>query len=203
MKNKITLLPVALIIFMASCTTSYKNTQTVDDVYYSPVKNIPDVQEDSDNDITEERQIRMSTIDPRWRSLDYQYNYDYNYNPYRYSYGYGYYYNPYYYAYPVYYYPGLSYIKSTNTTPRMTNLGAYTPIVNPVKNPKINTTTTGRRAQPYNTDNSGSTRRVLRSSSDSRSNTNDTRTYSPPSSSSSSNSGSGGGSTPVNRPSRP
>lgn len=205
MKNKFTLLSVALIVFMASCTTSYKNSQTVDDVYYSPLKNIPDVQEDSNYDLTEERQIRMSAVDPRWRNLDYQYNYDYNYNPYRYGYGYGYYYNPYYYAYPVYYYPGLSYIKSTNSTPRTTNLAAYTTpttIAAPVKNPKTGSVTNGRGQQPYNTDNSGSSRRVIRSSSDNSSYNNNTRTYSP-SSSGSSNSGSRGNSAPVSRPSRP
>ena len=202
MKNKFTLLPIALIFLMASCSTSYKNSQTVDDVYYSPVKNIPDVQEDSNYDLTEERQIRMSTVDPRWRTLDNQYNYDYNYNPYHYSYGYGYYYNPHYYAYPVYFYPGLSYIKSTNSTPRMTNLGAYTPTVAPANNPKTGTIYTGRKQQPYNTDNSGSTRRIIRSSSDNSSYNNDSRSYSP-SSSGSSNSGSRGNSTPVSRPSRP
>ncbi|MEO5968119.1 MAG: hypothetical protein ABIP68_02565 [Ferruginibacter sp.] len=205
MKNKFTLLSVALIFFMASCTTSYKNSQTVDDVYYSPLKNVTKVQQDSEEDLSEVRQIRMSTRDPRWRTLDNQYDYDYNNNPYRYSYGYGYYYNPYYYAYPVYYYPGLSYIKSTNSTPRMTNLGAYTTpttTATPVKNPKTGSMTNGRGQQPYNNSNSGSTRRVIRSSSDNNSSSNDTRTYSP-SSSGSSNQGSRGSSAPVSRPSRP
>lgn len=201
MKNKIFLLPIALIIFMTSCSTSFKNSQTVDDVYYSPLKNVSEVQEETTSNQNEERQIRMSTVDPRWRTLDNQYDYDYNYNPYRYGYNYGYYYNPYYYAYPVYFYPGLSYIKTTNTTPRMTNLAAYSPVITPVKNPKTGKTTYSVGQQPYNTNNSGSSRRVISTSSDNSSRVNDTRTYSP--SSGSSSSGSRGNSTPVSRPSRP
>ncbi|MBS1761357.1 MAG: hypothetical protein JSR00_00580 [Bacteroidetes bacterium] len=191
MKNKLLFILFAVFTFiMASCTTSYKNSQTVDDVYYSPLKNIPDEEVVNQDEVTRDRQIRMSVVDPRWRTLDMYY--DYNYNPYNYyGYGYGYYYNPYYYSYPVYYYPGLSYIKSVNSTPRTTNLSTYTPAVKSKPQSPKNRNNYGS----YNNSNSNSTRRVITNSTG-----NDNRTYSP---SSNVNSGSRGSSTPVTRPTRP
>lgn len=202
MNNKITLLALAAVISFTACTTTYKNSQTPDDLYYSPVKEIADEKEEEYTRMDpEEREIRMATRDRRWRDMDDRYDYDCNHHPYRYGYGYGYYYNPYYYPYPVYS-PNIRFSNPVNSTPRMVNLGGYTPQSVTIKDPK-----TGKYQTPgnrnYNTGNSGSTRRVIRSGSTTVGGS-DSRTYSP-SSSSSGNSGSGsrsGSSQPVSRPPR-
>lgn len=191
---------------------------------------------------TEEREIRMCAYDRRWRDMNDYYDYDYryrksydtyysygynncscgyNYSPYYYGYNYGYYYNPYYYPYPVYNYGYPVVISPKNTTPRMTNLGAYNNQVTTVVNPKGNTPTqTVTRTRVYNNSNDGYDRvrestRTRSSNSEvyypSRSTESPNRTYSPPSNSNSSSSSSGSSSssssssssgTSVSRPGR-
>lgn len=206
MRNKIILLLFAAGFGITSCNTSYKNTQTPDDVYYSPLK----VRDNSEESVKkekildpEEREIRMAAHDPRWRNLDVHYHYDHYYNPYYYGYasGYGYYYNPYYYPYPVY--APIKWTTPQNSTPRMVNLAAYQqPSTILVKNPKLGTTQTIRNNTRYNNSNTNSTttRSVFSSGSSSDTRDNGTRTYSP--SSSGGSRGVGSGSTPVSRPPR-
>lgn len=155
MNIRILLLAVATFTF-ASCSSTYKNTQTPDDVYYSPARSIEkDVrQEQVKRFDPEEREIRMSAYDSRWRTLNNRYNYGYNLSPYDYDYGYnnynpysnssyyssygkygGYYgYNNNYYGNSGYYYnPYYAsypiYIVTTTTpvnrTPRKVNLSGY------------------------------------------------------------------------------
>ena len=76
MNSKFLLIPFS-IITLASCSTAYKTGQTPDDVYYSPVRTYGEESkkeekrdEDRYKDRTEERQIRMSTYDRRWRYFD-------------------------------------------------------------------------------------------------------------------------------------
>ncbi|MCY7291374.1 MAG: hypothetical protein LH615_04250 [Ferruginibacter sp.] len=92
------------LIILASCSTVYKSGQTPDDLYYAKGKTVKQNNnryEQVDN-VYEDRQIRMSAFDYRWRMLDDLYDYDYRYSPYIYGYNYGYYYNPYYWSYPVF-----------------------------------------------------------------------------------------------------
>ena len=204
MNNKITLLALAAAFSLTACNTTYKNSQTPDDVYYSPLKEM--VEEKEEEEYTkvdpEETEIRMATHDPRWRNMDDRYDYDCHHHPYRYGYGYGYYYNPYYYPYPVYS-PYIKFSNPKNSTPRMVNLGGYTPQTITVRDPKTGQYQTPGNTRTYNTSNSGSTRRVINSRSVNVG-SNDSRTYSPSSSSSgSSSSGSSSGSSrPVSRPVR-
>ncbi len=201
MINKITLLALAATFTLSACHSTYKNSQTPDDVYYSPVKEmIEEKQEEYTRTDPEETEIRMATHDPRWRNMDDRYDYNCNHHPYRYGYGYGYYYNPYYYPYPVYS-PYIRFADPKNSTPRMVNLGGYTPQTVSIRDPK-----TGQYQSPssvrYNNSNSGSTRRVINARSI-NSGSNDSRTYSPSRSGSGSSSGSiNSGSRPVSRPSR-
>lgn len=193
MKNKILLLSVGFAFLLGSCSTAYKSSQTPDDVYYSPLRD-QNVKEKEEYVSNEDRRIRMSTRNPRWR-YD---HWDYRYDPYSYGYQYGYYYNPYYYPYPVY--SGIRYADPKNTTPRTTNLAAYTPPTTTYKNPKTGATTTTTVRSYNQSNNRGETRRVIRSSGNNDNGNN--RTYSPSSSGSNSPSR-GSGSTPVVRPARP
>lgn len=180
----------------SSCTTLYQSGQTPDDVYYSPAREVTqtnDLYTRSDNNYQpysnfEERQIRMSAYDPRWRYLDNYYNYDYSYNPYTYGYNYGYYYNPYYYNSPVYF-KGVSIINPRNTTPRMTNLGSYQNNGIDVVNSKSGTSGKFGPYRTYNNSNnntrqSNNTYNERGSTTPSRSYNTD-RSYTPSSSSSS------------------
>ena len=201
MKLNFLLIALAAIVF-TSCSTAYKNGQTPDDVYYSPTKVITE-STNNDNDTRqddrvgyEERQIRMSAYDRRWRDLDRRYDYDYSYNPYAYGYNYGYYYNPYYYYSPVYF-TGVAISNPKNTTPRMTSLGSYSNNGVEVINPKTGVRTSGSTYRTYNNSNSNGTynRRTTispsygngtQSRSSSSPSYNNNRTYSPSSSGSSS-----------------
>ncbi len=219
MKQNFLLIVLAAVIF-TSCSTSYRNGQTPDDVYYSPTKvitenNDRDNRDDYGGDDRigyEERQIRMNAYDPRWRDLDRFYDYDYRYNPYSYGYNYGYYYNPYYYNSPVYF-PGVFVVNPKNNTPRMTSLGSYSNNGVEVVNTKANTRSNTGNYRTYNNSNSnnGTNRRPISPSysnekrgSYNTPSSNDNRTYSPSSSGnsgsgrSSSGSGSSGSSVPRN-----
>jgi hypothetical protein len=215
MNIKIVLLAISAVT-LASCSTAYKSGQTPDDVYYSPARVVEensriDNRDEVDNMDYEERQIRMSTYDRRWRNLDYDYNYDYTYSPYLYGYSYGYYYNPYYYPCPVYI-KGVTISNPVTTIPRMTNLRSYANTSTVVYNQRA-----GAVAQPgtrvYNNSNNRASNNVIRriltptnnnrSATDNNTNTNNnnnTRTYTPSSSSSSTSSGSNSGS--ISRPVR-
>lgn len=214
MKFKILLSAFSAIAIISSCSTAYKNSQTPDDVYYSPAsgteKYISREKETYTRRYdTEERQIRMRVYDYRWRSLDYDYDYGCSYSPYYYGYNHGYYYNPYYYPVPVYNYGPV--VNPKNNTPRMTNLSSYQNHV-AVKNSKSGYRTTPvNSARVYNNNtssNSEYSRRIIRPQSNNDgyqpSRDNNTRTYNPSSSSSSSSSSgsSSSGGTSVSRPSR-
>ena len=122
--NMKTLLIVMCAIAFCSCSTAYRTTQTVDDVYYSPtVAGYVAAAEDKSSYNNQE--ILMGIQDARWRDFDN----DYNYSPYSYGYNCDYYYNPYYCAYPVYA-TTISPGNPVNTTPRMTDLSAYKNINN-------------------------------------------------------------------------
>lgn len=175
------LLFTCLSFCLISCNNSYKLTQTPDDVYYSPVRQMEDIVEKESN--SDDREIKMRKHDSRWRTING--NYDYNYSPYAYGYGYGYYYNPYYYAYPIYN-NGLNF-SSTNTTPRTTNLSSYQFNNTNNLNPKYNSSPVKYKSstRSYNNSNSsGNTREYI--SPNNNSTDNNTRSYTPSSSSSSS-----------------
>jgi hypothetical protein len=189
-----TLLLILSIAALASCSTAYKSGQTPDDLYYSKSKVI--VEKESENryerreDYTsEDRQIRMAIHDPRWRNLDYDYDYDCRYSPYAYGYNYGYYYNPFYYPYPVYS-AGVKYVNPKNTTIRKANLGGYNNTVTtytPTKGYGTVKTTTTRRYNNSNTQNTRSSNNDAPTYTETRS---ETRTYTPAPSNNSSSSGS-------------
>lgn len=227
MNTKILILAIAT-VSMASCSTAYKSGQTPDDLYYSPVRVVEEKYNKQDEveirdsrDSYEDRSIRMSTRDRRWRDLDDDYDYNYTYNPYRYGYNYGYYYNPYYYNRPVFL-PGYTIVNPKNSTPRMTNLGSYNNSTLVVSNPKSGETKWVKTNNSYNNSNNAGSfiRRIITPSNSSSSSSgnsgrsysnegNNTRTYSPSSnnnnsSRSSSNSSSGSSSTgsSVTRPTR-
>ena len=193
------LLFTCLSFSLFSCSNIYKATQTPDDVYYSPVREMNDLvdKEDKTSENSDDREITMSKYDSRWRTING--NYDYNYSPYAYGYGYGYYYNPYYYAYPIYN-NGLNF-STINSTPRTTNLSSYQFNNTNTVNPKYNSSPVKFKSatRSYNNSNSSSsTREVIYPSSNSTNN--NTRSYTP-SSSSSSSSSSGSGNT-ISRPRR-
>ena len=172
MKNLFILLSV---VFFASCSTMYKSGQTPDDLYYAKPKTVVLFENNNryerfDNTY-EDRQIRMSSYDYRWRTLDAQYDYDYRYNPYTYGYNYGYYYNPYYYAYPVYG-QSINFVNPKNTTIRTSNLGSYNNIIT-TSTPSKSSNNSGRRSEMrgYNNSNYQPARN--------NNNYNDTRSYSP------------------------
>ena len=197
----------------AGCSTAYKNTQTPDDVYYSPMRESVGEREIQKEETRYEttrrnsdRSITMSIYDRRWRYFGDDYNAYYD--PYRYGYSCGYYYNPYYYPSPVYI-SGAAFINPLNTKPRMSNLGSYNYANMVVVDPKSGTTQTVRNTRRYNSGNSdpfirrvitpeasGSPGRVRSADYDNR-----TRSYNP----SSTPSGSGGSrssGSPVSRPVR-
>ena len=203
MKTAILILSIA---FLASCSAAYKTGQTPDDLYYSKAKEVTAVKKeyvhyDRRVDNYEERQIRMSISNPRFRNLDYNYDYDYKYNPYAYGYNYGYYYNPCYYPYPVYAMNTTTYVNPKNTTIRKANLGGYSNTVTnyqPIKFVPVTNTNT-RRVYNNSNNNNNNTEYNTRSSNS------DNRTYNPAPSNNSSNN-SGGNNTPagntVTRPGR-
>ena len=222
MNIKILLLAISAAA-LGSCSTTYKSGQTPDDVYYSPTRAIEKSNQHKENNEVkttdyEDRQIRMSTYDRRWRNIGADYNYDYSYSPYRYGYDYGYYYNPYYYPCPVYF-KGVTITNPRNTTPRMANLRTYTNSTTVITNQKTSGEyqVNSRRAYSNSNTNSGSfIRRVISSAVNNSSNSNrsstdnnnnNTRTYTPANnnnnSSNSNNSSSGTKSSgSVARPSR-
>ena len=120
------ILLILSVVLLASCSTTYRNGQTPDDLYYSKgkVKLTENDRYEAKTNNYQDMQIRMQAYDYRWRTLDAQYDYDYGYNPYSYGYNYGYYYNPYYCPYPVYN-NGYSFTTPKNATIRTTNLSAY------------------------------------------------------------------------------
>lgn len=191
----------------SSCSSSYRNGQTPDDVYYSPVKAVEeDTRQEEEYSRTtvhaaEDRQIRMSRYDRRWRDFDDDYNC--RYDPYRYGYSYGYYYNPYYYPSPVYI-SGYPVINPKNTTPRMTSLGSYNYTNMVVVNPKSGPSQVIKSQRRYNNSNNSSyIRRVITPSNNNNSynpSDNNTRSYTP--SNSPSSGGNRGSGTPVTRPGR-
>ncbi|MBN8834965.1 MAG: hypothetical protein J0H76_11315 [Sphingobacteriales bacterium] len=210
-------------ILFSACTSSYKSTQMVDDVYYSPARNINTYDTRQDDVVRyadpDERIIRMRTYDPRWRYLDYDYNYygynygynyyGHNYSPYYYGYNTGYYYNPFYYPVPVYTYNPYAYITPRNTAIRKSNLAVYTQPRSTFSDPKTKSPAVISSRDLYNNSNSSYNRRVILPESRKSRNTysspdNSTRSYEPrsstPSSSSGNSSGSSSGS--VNRPGR-
>ncbi len=208
MNIKILILAVT-IAGISSCSTAYKNTQTPDDVYYSPVKVVEeDIRHDKEKrevrfSDPDEREIRMAARDRRWRDFDD--DFDFRYNPYNHGYSYGYYYNPYYCYYPVYI-TNVAITNPKNTVPRMTNLGSYNNTTYSVSNTKYGNTNNKNSIRPYNNSNKNSNfiRRILNTpvnNNGSESN-NNTRSYSPSSGSGSGSGSSGGGSTPVSRPAR-
>lgn len=210
------LLFIFSIVALASCSTAYKSGQTPDDVYYSPARALDGSSYTKDEPQTrdyEEREIRMSTYDYRWRTLGEQYNYDYAYSPYRYGYDYGYYYNPYYYPCPVYI-SGVAITNPKNSTPRTANLRAYgnNPIL--LTNQKTFGTYHVNSRKAYTNSNVNSStssfiRKVITSARstnnanyDERSRTNDNnRSYTPSSSNNSSSSGSSNSGS-ISRPAR-
>jgi len=202
---------------ISSCSSTYKSTQTPDDVYYSPARVIEE-DNNHDNDRKEvkkaefeEREVRMAIYDRRWRDFDD--DYDYRYDPYTYGYTYGYYYNPYYCHYPVYI-TNVAIANPKNTAPRMTNLGSYNNNTTSLTNTKYNSSTRLNTYSPYNNSNNNSSfiRRILTSPSTNNNNdnstnnstreSNNTRSYTPSSSSSSGSSSSGSSGTTVPRAKR-
>lgn len=205
MNVKFLLIAIAA-VSLGSCSTAYRSGQTPDDVYFSPVRVVEERTERDDRRDhtadTEERVIRMSSRDRRWR--DWDDDYDCRYDPYRYGYSYGYYYNPYYYPYPVY--SGYKYVNPKNNTPRMGNLAAYNPKTLVVSDPKTGATKWNNTPKTYNSgssNNGGFVRRILTPSTDRTSSGNTNRTYNPSSGSSSSgSSGTRSSGAPVSRPAR-
>lgn len=192
MKNKILLLSISLLALF-SCTSTYRSGQTPDDVYYSPLRNVSEEDKDDDEDVAEtneDRQIRMTIRDRRWRVLDDRYGHNCGYNPYYYGYTYGYYYNPYFYPYPVH---NGTFQTVSNLPIRTTNLASYnnTPYTT-IRNPKTGATRSST-TRSYNRRNSSDTRETINTGNSN----NNTRTYSPSSSGSSRGSG-----TTINRPAR-
>jgi hypothetical protein len=121
-KNLLFVIGTALI---TSCTATYKNIQTPDDVYYSPAARI-DVEEEKKkeenirNNQDETRFDRQRSNDSRWRNRErgVEYNpYDYIYGVYRPT---TYYYNPKYCPVPVYIF------NDTTRNNNKANLGTYT-----------------------------------------------------------------------------
>ncbi|MBL0144498.1 MAG: hypothetical protein IPP48_00700 [Chitinophagaceae bacterium] len=223
MNTKILLLAFS-VAAISSCSTAYKSGQTPDDVYYSPARyeenkdeNKRDDDQNQASESAEDRRIRQTIRDRRWRETN-DYDYTYTNSPYNHCYcnctSYGYYYNPYYYSTPIY-----TTTPVKNTTPRKVNLNSYqgynasnAQTTNPKYNaviapapPKYNNKNslgskivkvfTSKEYSPSNTESNTS-------SSSSNSNT---RSYTPSSStssSSSSSSSSAGSGSSVSRPTR-
>ena len=198
MRLKILLFTVGMAA-LTGCSSTYKSGQTPDDLYFSPVQtseenNTREEEEGVKYRSAENREIRMSRYDRRWRDFDDDFNC--HYDPYRYGYAYGYYYNPYYYPSPVFI-SGSPVLNPKNTTPRMTNLGSYNYSNMVVVNPKSGVSKYIKTERRYNNSNNSSyIRRVI---TPTHSSENNTRTYNPSSGSSSGGNSSGA---PVSRPGR-
>lgn len=218
MNTKLLLIALAA-VSLSSCSSVYKSGQTPDDVYYSPVRMYgteenndnkrDDARRDNGRYYSEQSQIRFGINNPRWRYLD-----DFSYNPYLYGYNYGYYYNPYYCPVPVYNHGPVNAVNPKNSTPRMTNLSAYTSAYN-----NANTYGSSKYSNPVNMpvrsyNNSGSRlsntlNKIFNNSNSNYNNSNNSqnnsnqssRSYTP-SSSSSSSSGSSSSGGAVSRPAR-
>lgn len=136
------LLVTFIIVTASSCSSSYKTTQTPDDVYYSPLhlqtdntkrddqKNVYDNSASTTNDA----EVRVRVHNRRYRRYD---DYDYPTG--------GYY--PYNNTYPVYRNPKYGSVQN-QSQPKKTNLGAYkpnttTPDSTVIFNPKLGTQQTG------------------------------------------------------------
>lgn len=213
MQSKFLLIALSALA-LGSCSTAYKTGQTPDDVYYSPVRVVEERQNNERDQVKNRRdddyEITMGIRDRRWR--DFRNDYDYDYSPYNYAtcntYNYGYYYNPYYYPWAIY--TGKpTYSAPVNTTPRMVNLNAYNGYSSKVATGKTTGTVTwANPSTQYNNSNRSSTRtegrQILIPRSETRSSSNETRTYTPSTNSSgSSSSGSSGSSSgSVTRPGR-
>lgn len=195
MKNKILLFALSLIT-LASCSTAYRSGQTPDDLYYAKGKTVAEENSKQTDDrriSNEDRTIRMSAYDRRWRTLDDDYDYNCSYHPYAYGYTYGYYYNPYYNPYPVYGY-GTGFTNPKNSAIRTVNLNAYNNTIITHEQTKFSTNTRTTTVRGYNNDNNIYIPRT--------SNT-ETRTYTPSPTTSSSSSGSSGSSSSGSGVSRP
>src|SRR5690606_37424880 len=78
MNFKLSLFAIAAVT-LASCSSSYKTGQTPDDVYYSPVREADSrVDQDRYREREEytrydDRQLRMSAYDRRWRTMNNSY----------------------------------------------------------------------------------------------------------------------------------
>ncbi len=213
---------------ISSCSTAYKSGQTPDDVYYSPAKfeenKDKEEKEEDKNDQTqqssEDRRIRQTVRDRRWRVFD---NDDYTYNNSPYNHcncncnTYGYYYNPKYYPTPIY---TTTPIK--NTTPRKINLNSYNGYSTATANTVTTKSNTIVSTPKYNNSNATSapkkqtfvgkifraitSKEASTSTTENKSNSGSTNTRSYPSSSnsgsSSSSSSSGSSGTSVPRPAR-
>ncbi len=155
-----------------SCSSTYRSTQTPDDVYYSPAREIRATTEDQYEDYTsnDDRYLRMKAHNyNRWATLDdYSYWYDSRYYNNYYAYqgygfyptpGLGYYYSPYsswyypyctvvYYKNPTVYFGSNS--KSYLTAYRNNNYG-NTNVLTPLQNSKNNTTNSFTLTQNNNT----------------------------------------------------
>ena len=196
MKHKILLLACTTAL-LASCSSTYRNGQTPDDVYYSPVRltdddNQKEEQKRDQVSNQHDRQIRMARYDRRWRDLD---DFDCRYDPYRYGYGYGYYYNPYYYPFPVFFSSPIRNPK--NNAPRTTSLGSYRYEEIKTVNPKTGVVENIYRGRRYNQSNAGRViREIFSPSNNQSSGGNNNSTYSP------SSSGSRSSGAPVSRPAR-
>lgn len=191
MTSKIILLALSAGIF-SSCSTTYKNGQTPDDVYYSPVKYVDEKQNNDRDEVRketrEDNEISMSIRDRRWR--DFNDDYDYRNSPYYYCHcncaNYGYYYNPSYHVWPVY----ISKITPVNTTPRMVNLNAYRGYNSASVLPKSgNGINWVNPSATYNNSNEKISRKTI--TPDYNSSSNNTRSYSPSTNNSNTNSSSG------------
>lgn len=202
-----TILLLLAVLTLASCSTLYKSGQTPDDLYYAKPNEDLAVKKSNKyerrDNVYEERQIRMSAYDYRWRSLNAQYDYDYVYSPYTYGYNYGYYYNPYYCSYPVY---GQSvvFVNPKNTAIRTANLSSYNNTITTYTPTKgANNTGTRTVVRGYNNSNN----QPVRNNTYNNPVYNETRSYSPASSNSNSG-GNSGGSAPastgssISRPAR-
>lgn len=211
MQTKILLLALTVAAF-SSCSTTNKNTQTTDDVYYSPVNHIEERQNTARENVREntrpDYEISMGIYDHRWRDFDN--DYDYNKSPYHYCNcncnNYGYYYNPSYHPWPVY----MANFIPANSTPRKVNLNAYRGFHNIYSgDPKSGTSINWvKPSNAYNNSNTNHVRNESRQiitpspNNNNNSNNNNTRTYTP-SSSSSNNSGNSSGSNNSNSVTRP
>lgn len=211
MNFKILLLAISAAT-ITSCSSTYRSGQTPDDVYYSPARVVEEnyrteTKRETVNTYYQDRGVRMTVYDRRWR--DFNDEFDYRYDPYHYGYSYGYYYNPYYCHYPVYF-NNIVISNPKNSVPRMTSLGSYNNpsyTISNVKSANGRWITTPRTYNNSN-NNSSTIRRILTTTNSSNNNNynrnnssdNNTRSYTP--SSSSSGSSSGGSGAPVSRPGR-